>query len=177
MEAEVIVAAVGIGVSLLFSILSLVYARQSNARAAEDHERDVERELVRQATQISAWVAHRYRIEDGAEQAVGNALMVNNASPDAIYNAEFEVLMHARPTTLKMHLVPPGRHFAQWRGYDKKASFPFALLSDVDEVEKHGHLLRPFTVSPDWKVTKVTFEDATGRRWCRAEGAGIVSVR
>lgn len=172
MSAEALAAWVGVAITLAISIVSLVLSVRSARRSSADHELDVQRELTRQASQISAWIAFRFSLEEDVETPRGNHLVLSNASSDAIYDVRVTALMKNRPYEFSARICPPGVYLAEWRGHSRTER-PWGLLSDLAEVDRSGDLLRPFTVSGHWRVTRVVFTDSTGTPWERSEAEGI----
>ncbi|MBF4571201.1 hypothetical protein ITJ64_01580 [Herbiconiux sp. VKM Ac-1786] len=173
MSAEAVAAWCGVAVTLVLSIASLAIAHRVDRRSSADHERDVQRDLERQAARVSAWVAFRFRRgTDGTDIPHGNHLVLLNASSEAIYDVRVDATMKGRSFVFTSSICPPGRYTAEWQGH-RPEGFDWGFLSDAREIEASGDLLRPFTVSPNWRVTTFEFVDSTGLRWSRVESEGI----
>ena len=170
MSGDLVAAWAGILITAVLSCFSLWIALRSDRRARETHDLDVHRELTRQASQVSAWITYLWNPAD-EENDRANAVLVQNSSPDAIYDLTVTATMKGRESVMSAGVCPPGRFWSRWNPDNR-----WDLLSDPAEFETRNWLSRPYTRTDQWVVLSVEFTDSTGTRWRRSGAGGITRL-
>lgn len=122
-----------------------------------------EREAAEAARRVSAWIAIHLPNGRSDDQGRVDGMILTNAGTTPIFDIEVTSNDYTGRAQRDLHLsvLPPGEYFTQTES-TYGWTFP-------DPTKAFSGLIRPITRKEEWRVTGLTFMDASGLRWRRDE--------
>lgn len=171
------VAAVAAAFAAWFGVQALKTSREANAtaeQAREDAQAQAEREQARELERDRRAVAgslQAWWVTDQSSEKARWGVILSNASPvpSVFHDVELEVKGNKKSSQIRVATAPPGQYFIESNKESANAwEFPRAVADPT--------ALTPLAKSSTHTVTRITFTDQLGTRWCWTAKSGLEAV-
>lgn len=153
------------------ALIAAVWAARTSGRLFRvETQRDVQnwrREEAEQASRIAAWCVIHLKPSSGLDREDG--LLIHNSSDAPVFDVEIHSIYAPKQTDepkeqapLRLTLLPPGDYVS--------TTHPKFHWTFPEESSNMTGAIRPVTKNDKWKVTSITFVDASGIQWVRTGG-------